>query len=306
MDFSKIVEKYNKKLNNYKKSYPSDFDDILTFKTLESEIIRCKDYCKDEKEKLQKINQLKKRIILLASKYNSNIKLYSKAKVLMLKKSAYVYKLQNSLITEIKKQAKENKCQIYHISKVSPNDLVNNKLIPNLAANMFHTQYKKYIFGTIEEKNYLFYSLSGGGNQGYIDINAIRNTVFLPENIFDTNTKNKLFTTKNVYKYEMNIDLFEPQVDFRLLDNNKTIAIFVYFGEWTSSKSIDSKHFNCEKIYDISKVLSYYKIYIHNESFALNQILEEAHRRDFEKVDQIIKESLKNGSMYCLNSKIEL
>ena len=306
VDFSKIIEKYNNKLNHYKEYHLNDFENVLAFKNLESEIIRCKDYCTDQKEKLKKIKNLKNNIILLANKYNPKIKLYSQAKKIMLKKGCRIYKLQDKLKFEIKRYAKENNCQIYHISKVSPKNLINNKLLPHLAANMFHTKYQKFIFGTIEEKKWLFYSLSGGGNQGYIDINSIRDKVFLPENIFDTYSKNKLLTTKDIYKYEIDIDFFEPQVDFRLSYYDKNISKFVYFGEWTSSKPLDQSHFRCDKVYDISKALEYYDIYIHNDKFDLKQLFEEYHHdEDFDKVINTIEDGIKKGCLYSLNTKFK-
>ena len=51
VDFSKIIEKYNNKLNHYKEYHLNDFENVLAFKNLESEIIRCKDYCTDQKDR---------------------------------------------------------------------------------------------------------------------------------------------------------------------------------------------------------------------------------------------------------------
>jgi len=137
----------------------------------------------------------------------------------------------------LKREAKENKIALYHVSTTPPDQMRNGEITPSYNKSQYHQSFGKMVYASTESVEYNPYLMARVNGNGMYKLPIGRGFYLLQGNNVEI-TKNEEEQAKAIskvpgYIYYLPIDTFEPMVHVKY-DNERDEYIMQFDNEWTS------------------------------------------------------------------------
>lgn len=222
----------------------------------------------------------------------------------LIKKQVQVKDIVQNFKTAVVNELSKNEVRLNHISLKSPDEL-GYILKPHLAETIYNETIGNYVFATLEEKSKLAYAVRSSTG-GMFKISE--NMILYPTNNNLEIKNGKVSLIKPVYVYSLQVDSFEPVVTVRIdsVNSTKTPTI-VFDDEWVSPETIHITDKICLKLYDVTELMEYQKVFMFNNkdldknvNTALNFVSK--NKRDLKK---LLQKHMLDNKITFVNSLIK-